>query len=526
MVIQPRFGSVDHVLDSKFLGSKFFGPGSSSVGMTTADGKTLPQLCAESGLQFMPWHELRQSWGSVAFPSARTQVWISIVDAMIAAGLNYGMMTMAGPSGVGRTSGDPSLTPQSTVGNYPSGSAERGPVWAHDWVAWAAARWGASKCAYWELDNEWATRSQGGIDPYWYIDSQNCADWGTTNFRNYAAQVDSAIPGVRKYGASYSTGAAFNPATTFNPQIHRYIDGTGWANWPWGAVKNTVYGGVSIHSYGSSVGGPPSCQSSVSVATIISNIATLRSQYGTNVATLRSLLTSADIMSNTEWWGLVANAFDSTSLARECAGDIFGFIDHATNAATWNCKALALWGFGPGDVTNPSASPESIISTQAGKLVRRPRYFVIRDILARFANQYPNIVITTTDTGMAISGQSNDGLTGAVIALNLTSTTTTPVVAPTGWGFTVTKTTKLPIPLALDAPLTVSNTPTIPAVDPLGAVLIEGTLTGPPVSGPTTPILDTFTGLALGAALSTRPNWHAGTGSEFVGTGSGTIKNV
>lgn len=465
------FSDPQGLLKPNWLGTKIFGPGSATSTMTTADGKTPAQCMAESRFGFAAWHELSKPWGPPSAPSDRTKFWLGCAKAMVDAGLGWALMTMMMPLDV-----SPRQPPQTKAGNYPSGNAERGIGWTKQWAQFCLDLFGVPP-EYWENDNEWATRAQNGIPPMWYTDSQNCADYGTTNFRTFADAVRS-IPGLEELvclGFSYADGATSTPSTHLDPQAARYVSGQGWGNYPW-PDKNTAHGDLSMHAYGNVAGKPIWVNAGRSPAQIISDINTLRRQYARNVDYVRSIVPWETKYAQTEWWITTAHDFDPVSLARECVGDIVGFIDHAANVQEWNVHALALWGVGPGDVTNPDASPESIISTRSGKLVLRPRYMVARDMLCRFAQDYPQIVASQTDGDVPLlAGRSRDGNGGAALLVNMSDGPLTPTVDIEG--FTPTGTYKLPSSLALDAPLA-TTTGAVPSLAPLESVIVVGALAG------------------------------------------------
>lgn len=509
MTVVCTFGSFTHALPVNFTAARFFGPGPTTQTTTTSDGKTLAQLLAESGVGFCPWDmEVRgnSQWGTIASPTPYVQYGIAIQDAIVAAGRGWGLKYGVGPEGYATryvNTGDPTLSPASIPSNQQADPGMGSKQWVRDWATWAANRWGSSRGKAGIMSNEWPnlTGPSGGYLPYWYTNYSGfpAEDWGSVNTRYYTSEWNSILPAVPWFHLTHLAGASDVPESAgsgaeVNVFLRRHLTGEGmdvenWAGgtyaWPHGTSYNTM-GGIAYHSYGYTAaawGGNLNGQAARTATQFAADVNSYKAAYETNVDYLRTQVAASMPYAMEEWWPVAREytaVIDNVSNAREAFGHVFGFAVHARRQADWNCQFINFWGIGPVPYPGTSSVDSWIMTNPAGtQLIRMPSYYAIRDICSHMANTYPNIVTSTTSTGLVVSGKNAAGTHGAAILMNISAASET--LSLTGFN-SYTNIKLLPTTLATETALTDLGT-TLPAsIGALETLYVQGTITGAPVA--------------------------------------------
>jgi hypothetical protein len=505
--VAADFSAAGSALPSFFGQTRFYGPGATTVSTVTSDGKTVPQLLAEA-VRVCTWNPevaSNRNWGTIAAPTTYCQYGIAIQDAIVAAGGGWALKPGIGPRGLGRTTGDPASSPAAIPNNQAADTDPKpfSPVgWVGGWTQWGVDRWTAPLLKGIYLDNEWANRTPAGYLPYWYTTANAfpTTDWGYVNTRYYNAAVQ-AIVATDVYGHDYSVGASKTPASDFNPQMLRWLYGTGMTNiawsggtysWPHGSADNAHIAGLqtAIHAY--NLVGQVSGLSTVTAASFTQTARDFLNQYCTNVNFLRANVPAGHKMAQEEWWMVkrrTDGTTDTTSTSREALGHLIGYMLHAAKAQAWNCAFVLFWGIGPNPYPG-TTSPDSWLMTSGSNVIRMPAFYAIKDICKHAEVNYPIVVgsaglgSTNTDGKLSIIQKSADGATGCVIVANISAATETLTV--TGFD-TITSVKKVPTAWAVETGLTDLGA-AVPATIAQGeALYIQGTLTAAPPPPPPPP---------------------------------------
>lgn len=389
---------------------------------TTADGKTWIDCVKELKLGFVGASMVHQGRPpGKGTPDPHYDDWRATADAVVAAGGGIMIEYMAGVRGMPQGT---TLRPEDPANIDP----DPGP-WSVrnglDWADFMAARHGADKIRLAEFYNEPATMNdhQLGSRGCWYAykDFKNadrlCADWATNHQQDYYKAFKAKYPHAVICGASYSS-----PAGLYNAgEGRRYLQG-----YPGARVSaqdpNTHYqDALSLHCYGFKAGaeqggrGLPTAPAG-GVQAVFNSIfyptlknPALVSGYRAGVEQWLGMMRALpggerNRLVNSEWWAYSPEPsapgwwpVGGEEGSRQAVADVLGLIVHCQNADRWKFEALQYHAINVAEGRRPAAAgrpaeaklPDCFFVSFGGKLWRTGRYFALRDISCRFANEYP-----------------------------------------------------------------------------------------------------------------------------------------
>ncbi len=399
----------------------FAGSDPKNASETTPDGKNwlacikdmkLGFIGASMGEQGLPPNKGR--------PNRHFADWCRAADAVVQSGGGVMIEYQAGPRGMPKAT----KLPPEQADNVDDG--EWSPQNCLDWTNYMASRDGADKIRLFEFYNEPAcmnNRQSGTHGPCWYSfdDFKNawrpCSDWATNHQQDYYKAVKTKYPDAVVCGSSFSA-----PASSYGAgEGLRYLQG-----YPGARVSatnpNTKYqDALSLHSYGFGQGAKDANTPTAPTGRLqaifnsifyptykepgkISGYKAGVDQWIDNARRLPGGKTNRLV--NTEWWG-----YDPKTTRRwgpvgdeegshQAVADVLGLIVHCQNADRWLFDAIEYHAanVAEGRNTDGGKRPDQIVLTDCifaehqGKIWRSGRYFAIKDICARFGNNYPRLV--------------------------------------------------------------------------------------------------------------------------------------
>jgi len=479
--VRVQLDSVYYELPRWCVGAKMTGYSSDVARsqQTTPDGKTWLQCIKELKLGFMGASMYRQGQPpSKGKPERGYDNWRIAAGAVVESGGGVMIEYMAG---VGAPPGMPWGT---TAKPEAADNIDRG-AWGVqncvDWADYMASVYGRDKIFLFEFYNEPAcmrdapdgSRPNGGFW-YSYTNFKNpdelAWDWAINHQQDYYQAVKTKYPSAVLCGASYAA-----PAANYSPgDAKRWTTGYPGARVS-AANPNTRYeDALSLHCYGYEAGHLKQNQPGAAAGTVQAIFNSIFypvldrpgriSGYKAGVdqwveETRRSQNGKDCRLVDTEWWVYSPEEIEGRRFpvggkegSHQAVADVLGWIVHCQNADRWQFVALQYHmanvsaGGGLDAQGRPTwFSPQDGLFCDSGdKVWRTGRYFALKDISARMANNYP-VLVRSTVTGpnapasprdnspgtqiQACAGLSKDKSSLAVCLANIGDTTQTVEIA-------------------------------------------------------------------------------------------------
>lgn len=394
---------------------------------TTRDGKNWIACLKDMKLGFIGASMTTQGRPpNKGTPANSYDDWRVAANAVVASGGGIMIEYMGGPVGIGPNG---STQAPETPTNVDPGNWS--PQNCADWADYMASVNGRDKIWLFEFYNEPDTMNShqlGSSGVCWYsYDTWPSADfecefWAINHQQDYYKAVKPKYPNAVVCAASHST-----PAGIYNQGwVPSWLQGYAGARISPSNPNTKYMDAVSIHAYGynsASVTSTTPGAPSGAIQSTFNAIFYPKSKDPGNVSgykagvdqwiNLARTLPAGKTMGvvNTEWWaygppelpdGRYANG--GVEGSRSAAGDVVGWIVHCQNADRWQFKAIEFhavnvaFGYVPDSKGYPTEFdiPDCMFCSYDGAggfhLYRTGRYFAVKDICARFANNYPSLL--------------------------------------------------------------------------------------------------------------------------------------
>ncbi|HBC89012.1 MAG TPA: hypothetical protein DCZ94_18895 [Lentisphaeria bacterium] len=508
--VKVEANEVYYTLPKYVWGMKFTGYDNGRVNdesTKSADGKTYSELILDLKMDWLKAAYYAR-FGTPAEPSIVAQNWKILADKIVDAGGAYFPEIHILPKGF-----PGSKLPPEDVNNMDDAVGGGGVENVMAWFDLFAKEKGVDKIRGYEPYNEPCTRTD--ISPskqYWYSKKdgphpdRKAADWATVHQRQIA------IPLMEKYPDLTVCGSAFSaPASSYGiAELTRFIEG--YEGWPWKDNNTKYMTALSIHSYGFSgikIKGMPAApdggQSSINSYFFPTyDNPGRKSGYRAAVDKIRTVLEKNGgenvKLANTEWWALGTKLLDPAAGSRSALGDIIGTVVHCQNADKWKFDSISFHASNASpmasDLSTWTGPEDCMVGIANNQLYRPVRYYVAKDIVGKFFNNYKKLVrVQSTspigsqgiannpiDSIQACAGLSEKGDKIAVLIMNAnTQEKGNVTVAFDRVASGTVQATILPAAQPIDTPLPVKmidvkNNQVSLTIDPAGAVLLEASL--------------------------------------------------
>jgi hypothetical protein len=296
-----------------------------------------------------------------------------------------------------------------------------------DWADYMVSLHGAEKLRLVEFYNEPATMNDWQMGSYsgtyWYSSKEFkrydrlCADWAANHQQDYYQPLKAKYPHTIICGGSYS-----DPAGRYNAgEAPRYLRGYPGARISTSNPNTKYQDALSLHGYGfqtgsnafntpgAPAGGVQAIFNSIFYPTLknpgmVSGYRAGVDQWLGFVRPLERGTTNKLV--NTEWWAYSPEGVGGwyptggKEGSRQAVADVLGWIVHCQNADQWQFEAIQYHAVNvcSGRKTDPQGRPaemnlpDAFFCESDGKLWRLGRYYAVKDICCRFANQYPRLL--------------------------------------------------------------------------------------------------------------------------------------
>ncbi len=521
--VEVAANEVYYTLPRHVWGMKFVGYRHESVNDTTtksADGKTYSELILDLKMDWLKAAYYAR-FGTPSEPDVIVQNWKTLADRIVDSGGVYFPEIHILPKGF--LAGGSKLPPED-VDNIDDvvGGGSVSNVLA--WFDLFAKEKGVDKLRGYEPYNEPCTRTdmQSPLKHLWYSKKdvaqadRKAADWATVHQRLIAAPLMEKYPGLTVCGSAFSS-----PASSYGiGELTRFIKG--YEGWPWKDNNAKQMTALSVHSYGFRAGSggslpsaPDGGQSSIN-SYFYPTYSNPGRQSGYKAAIDKILEVLEENggekvkIANTEWWALGSKFLDAEAGSRSALGDVIGAVVHCQNADKWRFDSLTLHAANPAPIASDLSKwigPEDCMVGIANQRLYRPvRYYVAKDIVGKFLNNYKKLVRVQSASPMGPQGTANNPIDSiqacagtsdtedkiAVLIINANTRQAVKIRVDLGGGVSGSaRATLLPAAQPIDTPLPVETIPVKDnqvslTIDPAGAVLLEasrsfsqGRVTGP-----------------------------------------------
>lgn len=410
---------------------------------TTPDGKTWLRCVEELRLGFIGASMVSQGRPpNKGKPDPHYDDWRVAAQAVVNSGGGVMLEYMAG---VGLPPGMPGGTT-----NAPELAANLDPdpgPWSVqncvDWADFLASVHGPGKLRLAEFYNEPATMNDRQMGSYsgtfWYSSKlfkhydRLCADWAANHQQDYYRPLKEKYPGIVICGASYS-----EPAGLYNAkEAARYLRGYQGARISTQNPNTKYQDALSLHCYGYQAGSNALNTPGVpagGVQAVFNSIfypvldrPGLVSGYRAGVEQWLGILRllkggKANKLVNTEWWAYSPESRNGWYPAggaegsHQAVADVLGWIVHCQNARPWQFEAIQYHAINVCNGRKPDANgratevnlPDCFFCESGDKILRLGRYFALKDICSRFANEYPNLLPCTVAGPRSPAGPRNN----------------------------------------------------------------------------------------------------------------------